>query len=126
MVIYMITDLFKGLDIPDQRKYNLDIIDSIESQKTLDDILKYLSIYIKNNRISPTNATLIYNSVMARKNQLQEELKIKRSNGGKRMKFTPTSVSNRVGSANLVFLITNIAITTVMYTLLILSHFLNN
>lgn len=41
---------------------------------------------------------------------------------GRTLSMKPTAVSNKRGNAALVFIIANVAITTVMYTLLLIAH----
>ena len=120
-------DYFYNLDDPEHFHDVLVSISSIEDQRTLMDILKMLSEKIHYGEISVEHANTLKECIIKRQSEIIESIKQKRSSGGvKKLHMSPTSVSNRAGSASVVFLIANIAITTVMYTLLFISHFLNN
>lgn len=100
----------------------------------LEDNLRMLQIKLYNRDIDTINATIIMNSIKTR----LKELKYRQINnktyrttdnesGGRSISLNPTgsnghtSVSNRAGAAAVVFIVVNVAITTAMYTLLLLS-----
>lgn len=121
-------NLFDNLDTPEQLRSLLNDIDSIDDKFVMDNVIKIFSQKLSNGSLTAEQATEIKNALFKRQAELEEEIRQRRINSNKTIKLSRnnTSVSNRVGSASIVFLVTNIAITTVMYTLLFISHFLNN
>ncbi len=121
----MLNNFFSNLDDPTHQQNVLDEISSIESKIDLQNILKMLSYKIQQGEISLEHAKILEEALIRREIDLDEIQKHNRNKKSKSLHFAPTSVSNRVGTASIIFLVTNVAITTVMYTLLIISHFLN-
>lgn len=121
-------NLFDNLDTPEQLKSLLNEIHSIDDEFTMNNVIKIFSQKLFNGSLTSEQATQIKDALFNRKEELQEEIRQRRINGSKTIKLSRnnTAVSNRVGTASVVFLITNIAITAAMYALLVISHFLNN
>lgn len=119
-------NLFDNLDNPERLKDLKDGLSSVEDISILHDALKILSQKMSEHTINSEIANELITTINARQLELRENLRFKRSNGSKKMLLSQTSVSNRVGTASIVFLVTNIVITAAMYALLVISHFLNN
>lgn len=101
-------------------------INSISDERELADILKILSIKLFYKEIDPDQASLLLSTIKSRITSLKGNRAS--SNGGgvsknqdKIIRLSPTSVSSRAGTISVVFLALNIAITTVMYVLLIVG-----
>lgn len=98
-------------------------INSLSNVQELSDIRKSISVKLQYKEIDQNTAIELLTEIKNRANYITGLKRQGKStlNGGKVMRLSPTStaVSNRRGSASIIFLIVNIALTTIMYTLLI-------
>lgn len=108
------------------------------SETELLDNLRMLQIKLYNKEIDSINATMLMGAIKRgikeRRNMTRSDDRPPRFNnedsGGRTMALNPvggnghTSVSNRAGAAAVIFIVVNVGITTVMYTLLLLSKLL--
>lgn len=86
--------------------------------------LKMLSQKIFDGKIDASNAKVILEALKNRQAELTGKRRdYNNTDGGKKMVMTPNAVSNRNGTASIIFLVASVAATTVMYTLLVLAHF---
>ncbi len=86
--------------------------------------LKMLSQKIYDGKIDPIDARIILGAIKNRQAELTgKKHDYTNADGGRKMVMTPNAVSNRNGTASIIFLVASVAATTVMYTLLVLAHF---
>lgn len=107
-----------------QEYYNavMNSIESISDKYELEDILKSLSYRLHYKDIEPEKARELIAAVNKRLFALTNNRGTAKENKPKSLHLSPTSVSNRAGSISIAFLAVNIAITTIMYALLILGR----
>lgn len=120
--------MIKYEDLTNNNYYNRTMADiqSASDERELQDVLKGLSYRLHYKEVEPESARKIIAAVNERIAALTSGGR--RTGGGpqngrgdKVISLSPTSVSNRAGAVSIVFLVVNIAITTAMYTILILS-----
>lgn len=122
--------MIEYINLSNQEYYNalLKKINTISDQRELEDMLKSLSYKLYYKEIEPEQARRLITVIKSRIAILSSGGR--RASGGpsnsqdKVISFSPTSVSNRAGTVSVVFLVVNVALTTIMYTLLILSKFI--
>ena len=102
----------------------------------LTNLLRSLSFKIADRSIDSAVAEELLNAIRDRINVLTDARQQQRNQNqdnrfpnrkgehknGRVLSMKPTAVSNRRGNAALVFIVVNVAITTVMYTLLLISN----
>lgn len=108
--------------IEDKEYYNMIMSDiaRIDDNRQLSDILKSLSIKISNKEISPEIASNILGAVKDRMKVLTND----RYRNSKKFVMTPTVVSDKKGRMAIVLLVVNVAVVSIMYTLLWIASFI--
>ena len=113
--------------LTDREYFNnqIDGISKTDDSYILANELKMLSQRIYDNKIDPVDARIILGAIKSRQAELTGKRHHDMTNavGGRKMVMTPNAVSNRNGTASIIFLVASVAATTVMYTLLVLAHF---
>lgn len=123
---------YKRLDDPEYFNKTINDIKTLSDQSELENILKSLSVKLYHREIEPIYANMLLGAIKSRRSVLAGGRRQRQQEGDtigtndKVLKLTPTppstSISSKAGTVSIVFLVVNIAITTVMYTLLILSR----
>jgi hypothetical protein len=107
-----------------QNNYDIiNYIESCESPNELTDLLNELSGYIQNGNIDALDAKNLLESINDRINVLNGIKALNEINSNKKLTFKPVTSSNK-GMGSIILLICNIALTAVMYALLIFSKFI--
>ncbi len=112
--------------LTDREYFNnqIDGISKTDDSYILANELKMLSQRIYDNKIDPVDARIILGAIKSRQAELTGKRRdMTNAEGGRKMVMTPNAVSNRNGTASIIFLVASVAATTVMYTLLVLAHF---
>ncbi len=114
--------------ISDKEYFNnqIDGIAKTNDSYILANELKMLSQKIYDGKVDPVDARIILGAIKTRQAELTGKKYGNNSNveKGRSMVMSPTAVSNRNGSASIIFLVASVAATTVMYTLLAIAHFI--
>ncbi len=103
-------------------------IRSLNDERVLMDVLKSLSAKLYDRKIDPAHANILLDNVKSRLSVITGGNRIIGNrvveDNQKVLKLSPTSVHSRAGTVSMVLLIANIAITSIMYTLLVISKFI--
>lgn len=130
---------YSKINDPEYFKDILSDISQVTDVATLSNLLKILSIKISNKEVDPVDANILLSAIKERNKTLTDIHYQKRSNrrendnndteGGrvdtndvKQLTLSPTSVSNRVGTASIVLILVNIAVTIAMYAILVVAR----
>lgn len=111
-------------------------IHSTEDLRILNNLIKYISIKVAYQEITYNDVSDIIFAIKSRTNEI---IQSKRSQGNsqsqsKSLTMTPVGSNSRShhssiinetrGAATLIFIVVNVAITTIMYTLLLIANFI--
>lgn len=129
---------FSRLNDKDYVDSIMDDVTTMTSIRDLTDAAKITSIRLYNGTIDNEYGTKLLGLISSRLNELSGKGEISPSKdyfesrgltkeAGRSMKMAPkknnrTAVSNHYGTVSIVFLVVNVALVAVMYTLLVIAH----
>jgi len=130
VIIYMID--YTQIKNPEYVRSLINDIHSTDDLRVLNDLIKNISVSVAYQKITYNDVSEIIFAIKSRTNEIVASRRNQRNNQSKSLAIAPVGSNNRHhsiinetrGASSLIFIVINIAITTVMYTLLLIANFL--